>query len=368
MEGVMERYPEPKRNRHGKWVVDYRFMGVRRRAQFDGYDAAKQHSDFTWSCVKEGRDPKLELLVKQEKAKSQAVTLSMYWLKFLDRHGKKVSTNTRASYECSWKHIGESTEMIGCPMSLLQPYTIDAYVYRRQQQGASASSICTEINLIRAMLSQALKDGLLETNPLKGKMDMPKKDNKREISLSRDEQTTLVNAIGNKLHRDMVMFGIYTGLRKDEIFSLRCEDVQVLPKDIQCRVFSRVTIRRKGGKHQTVVVSPHATEILVRNIGDREEGPMFVSRFGKRLDGHTKLTGFEAAVEALGLTAIQAGQKVPMCFHDLRRVYAANIRSEGADALELQNGMGHEDFSTTQHHYLSQGDCRGIAERQTRIG
>ncbi len=363
------KYPEPKRNGQGKWDINYtNVYGGRVRRRFATLEAANETARLVWECMNKGVDPEQELLRRAVQAQARNTSLFQYYSRFLERHGGRVSANTRESYECSWRHLKDERELVLIPMVDTKPALVDAYVARRLTEGAAVSSVTTEVNLVRAMLTQAVKDGILDAHPLAKRLDLPRRDNRREVCLTFEDQARLLAAIRMPLHRDLAAFALYTGKRKGEIFGLEVRDVEILPADIHGRVYSRVTVRLKGNRYQTFVASPYATEILVRNIGEREKGPVFLSRCGEKLKAHSKVTGLDSAVRRLSLTAIQAGERVPLCFHDLRRVFAANSLSEGADLLAVSQTLGHEDIRVTQQRYTGRGDGKKIAERQRRIG
>jgi len=86
-------------------------------------------------------------------------------------------------------------------------------------------------------------------------------------------------------------------------------------------------------------------EIIKRNIGDRKEGYVFISRRkGDRLYGVNDR--FDKAVRKLGLTV--DGTKLR--FHDLRHVFATWLHKEGVSLDTVRTLLGHRDRNTTDRY------------------
>jgi integrase len=99
----------------------------------------------------------------------------------------------------------------------------------------------------------------------------------------------------------------------------------------------------KSGLGRAVPLVQEAAEALAR-LGNRERwaGPddlVFVGQAGEYLDGSALRRRFKRARDAAGLR--------PLRFHDLRHTFGS-VAIRTVDPRELQEWMGHSDFSTTQ--------------------
>ena len=77
---------------------------------------------------------------------------------------------------------------------------------------------------------------------------------------------------------------------------------------------------------------------------------MFAGQVGEYLDGSALRRRFKKARDAVGLR--------PLRFHDLRHTFGS-VAIRTADPREVQEWLGHSDFSTTQiyMHYRPRADA-----------
>ena len=86
---------------------------------------------------------------------------------------------------------------------------------------------------------------------------------------------------------------------------------------------------------------------------DRSDDLVFVGQAGDHLDGSALRRRFKAP---------RRGRTAPLRFHDLRHTFGS-VAIRTADPRELQEWLGHSDFSTTQiyMHYKPRADGRAAA-------
>jgi integrase len=142
-----------------------------------------------------------------------------------------------------------------------------------------------------------------------------------------------------------------TGLRMGELLALRWRDVDFAAQTV--RVTASYTVGKlgtsKSGLGRAVPLVQGVAEILAR-LGNRERwaGPddlVFVGQTGECLDGSALRRRFKRARDSAGL-------------HDLRHTFGS-VAIRTVDPCELQEWMGHSDFSTTQiyMHYRPRTDA-----------
>jgi integrase len=148
----------------------------------------------------------------------------------------------------------------------------------------------------------------------------------------------------------------FTGLRMGELLALRWRDVDFAAQTV--RVTASYTVGRLGTPKSGVgravpLVEEVAQALACLTRRRRRTGPddlVFAGKAGEYLDGSALRRRFKRARDAAGLR--------PLRFHDLRHTFGS-VAIRTADPRELQEWMGHSDFSTTQiyMHYRPRADA-----------
>jgi integrase len=148
-----------------------------------------------------------------------------------------------------------------------------------------------------------------------------------------DEEARLLNACaesGNENLLPIVTIALNTGMRKNEILKLTWERVD----------FSRGVLQlaeTKNGRRREVPMNRAVYDVLSNLPGKREEGPVF-----RRKDGAAwgdVRTAFEHACRRAKITDFR--------FHDLRHTCASWMIMRGRSLKEVQEILGHREFSMT---------------------
>jgi integrase len=158
-----------------------------------------------------------------------------------------------------------------------------------------------------------------------------------------------MHAASSPQDRAIFQTAAFTGLRMGELLALRWRDVDLAMRTI--RVTASYSHRQlttpKSGKGRAVPIVESVAKTLARL---RQRGQLagaddlvFPGPLGGYLDDSALRRRYKTARDDAGLRALR--------FHDLRHTFGTHaIRT--ADPRELQEWMGHADFSTTEI-YLS---------------
>jgi integrase len=138
-----------------------------------------------------------------------------------------IPTKAAASVErdrCSFKRLVNTFG--GLNLREITPSKIAEHKSLRRQNGVKPGTIAKELQLLRNALNIAVREWeWIETTPFsRVKIEMP--DNKKERWLSPDEEVLLLGECPEWL-REIVTFAIYTGMRRNEILSLRWPQVDL---------------------------------------------------------------------------------------------------------------------------------------------
>jgi len=145
--------------------------------------------------------------------------------------------------------------------------------------------------------------------------------------------------LGNGCGPALAGFLVEIGARVSEICAL---DVTDLGYDSGHRT---VRLRMKGGKARVRAVPPGLAAELAAYLDGRADGPLFRTRYGRRLDRFAVSRFVRRAARTAGLPA--AERITP---HSFRHAWATIARERGASLEERQHALGHADPRTTQRY------------------
>jgi integrase/recombinase XerD len=101
-----------------------------------------------------------------------------------------------------------------------------------------------------------------------------------------------------------------------------------------------LVITRKGGKMVTIPLAPRTARAIDLAIGERSEGPIFLSADGRRLDRH-------GAGRIVRRVARRAGIAKPIGPHTLRHAFITAALDAGVPLRDVQEAASHADPRTT---------------------
>jgi len=194
----------------------------------------------------------------------------------------------------------------------------------------AAATLNRELALVRHLLRLAEEWGYLDKVP---RIRLAKEPEGRLRFLTEDEITRLLGAAAdsqNSYFLPIVTIALNTGMRKNEILKLTWERVD----------FSRGVLQlaeTKNGRRREAPMDRAVYDVLSDLPGKSEEGPVF-----RRKDGAAwgdVRTAFEHACRRAKITDFR--------FHDLRHTCASWMIMRGRSLKEVQEILGHREFSMT---------------------
>ncbi|MBI3301973.1 MAG: site-specific integrase [Deltaproteobacteria bacterium] len=177
-------------------------------------------------------------------------------------------------------------------------------------------------------------------------------NNARVRFLDEEEEVCLLAECKEYLH-DLVATAFHTGFRRNELLSLRPEDVD----------FTRglVSVRAgyaKNGEGRSVPLTNTLRDVLRRLVikAETHGSPvLFRNQHGAPLRVYALQDAFENAVQQARLTDFH--------FHDSRHTFASRLVMAGVDIRTVQELMGHKTIAMTlRYSYLSPDHKRKAME------
>ena len=223
----------------------------------------------------------------------------------------------------------------------------------------SPVSLRRKLAAVRSFFKFLMKEGLVERNVAR-LVATPKAPAKLPRVMSAEQTNALLDGAGSRserpsLARDLAILEMLygCGIRVSELAGLNIEDVDFGDRWLR--------VRGKGRKERQVPLPSKAAAALERYLLERgavrEEGAVFLNRFGRRLTdrGVRDVVKFYATLVA-GDSSIHP--------HSFRHAYATHLLSDGADLRAIQELLGHARLSTTQKYTkVSLTDLMAVYDR-----
>jgi integrase len=242
---------------------------------------------------------------------------------------------------------------------------LDAYLAAKRRDGLAPRTLNRHLNLLNAMLTAALRRGLIRSNPVPS-VDRPREPRRRWRILSPAEvgsvecafDELIAEATGEERTwreqaRVIFLVLVGAGLRRGEVLGLRWHSVHLADPD---GAFLRVsetfvragidTPKSEAGERTVALGNRVATELFehrARTAFAGEDERVFCSP--------TKGTPFDVARygETFRLALTKAGvADYVRPFHDMRHSSITNAAAAGTPPAALMARAGHSDFKTTQ--------------------
>jgi integrase len=263
----------------------------------------------------------------------------------------------------SWKTadvyaVGQQqTYFAGKRVSEITPVLVEQYRTWRQStisrlgHPVKPATINRELACLRHMFNVAingvlvLKGGVPIVNPVTA-AKMGVEHNERDRVLSADEF--------EQLHRDaadwlkpLLFVAYHTGMRKGEILTLRCGQVDLKRGTIRLRA-----VNTKTGEGRVVPMNQAIQSLLAEMDQGTSLAPVFInSETGKSYSTHSIAHAFQRACRKAGVTNAT--------FHDLRHTFVTNARRAGIDYFRIMGITGHKTMAVFKRYNLvDEGDLR----------
>ena len=240
--------------------------------------------------------------------------------------------------------------------------------YTVQLNRVKATTVIAYHANIHSALEYAVDLELIAANPA-DRVKRPKKERFEGSFYSGDELNALFTAAkGNPLELP-ILFGAFYGMRRSEIIGLKWNAIDFSNNTITVK--HTVTTCVIDGKRQVIEKDrakskaslrtlPLVPEFRKRLLALKEEqernrklcgnsysmedyGYLFVDPLGKRMNPERLSRTFPAFLQKHQLRRIR--------FHDLRHSCASLLLANGVPMKQIQEWLGHSDFSTTANFY-----------------
>lgn len=212
-----------------------------------------------------------------------------------------------------------------------------------QGKPISKSTINRELALLRHMMSKAVEWSHISANPLAGRnMMFPEKPKERILTI--EELRCMIMLAGEPLKTQLII-ALNTGMRKNEIFKLKWESVNLRERFIETR-----------SKTDKIRLIPMNEDLymLLSEMSLKRGGRAYVMENPKTGKPYTDN-------KRAWKTLLKRAEIKDFRFHDLRHCFATYALLNGGDLISLKEILGHTDIKTTCRY------AKAMLEGQQRI-
>lgn len=305
---------------------------------------------------------------EEPKVMNGDILFADYMEKWLDIIKSSVAVPTYASYSTTVKKIvAPYFREKEVTLKNLTAKDIQEF-YLRELERVSASSVIHYHANIHKALKYAVKIDLIDVNPA-DKVERPKKDRYVGSFYDADEVNALFEAAkGSKLELP-ILFGAFYGLRRSEAIGLKWDAIDFDQNTITIRhtvtscdldgkrILVAADTTKTKSSMRTLPLVPFMRERLLALKEEQQENRRLcgrsyikdyleyvcVNEIGDLIKPHYVTESFPKLLKANGLRHIR--------YHDLRHSCASLLLANGVPMKQIQEWLGHSDFSTTANIY-----------------
>jgi integrase len=226
------------------------------------------------------------------------------------------------------------------------------------RMNAGRTAAAAEARLLRAILNEAIRDGIIPSNPVPG--PLTKTSAGRTYRPPTLEELAILHDQVEDRFKLAVLIAAYGGLRLSEWRALRRSDLTLTDGRYVIsarRQAEHVTghgwivgpPKTPSGERVAVLpawLTPIITAHLAAYVGAFPESLLFAPK------GSSQFIHNSDFYKSWGPAQVAAGVKGEVREHDLRDFAGSHRLAAGANPLEVRDFLGHADVRTTVKHYL----------------
>ncbi|MCD7823441.1 MAG: site-specific integrase [Oscillospiraceae bacterium] len=240
--------------------------------------------------------------------------------------------------------------------------------YLHELERVSASTVIHYHANIHRSLKYAVKTDLIDVNPA-DKVERPRKERFVGSFYDADEINALFEASKGTNLELPIMFGAFYGLRRSEAIGMKWDAIDFERNTItvqhtvtSCNLDGKLTLvasdtTKTKSSMRTLPLVPFVKERLLIKREEQEENRRLcgrcynkeyldyvcVNELGDIITPQAVTSGFSRFLKSNGFRHIR--------FHDLRHSCASLLLANGVPMKQIQEWLGHSDFSTTANIY-----------------
>ena len=259
--------------------------------------------------------------------------------RFIREHLTTLRPRGAERYGSSLKHLSEPFG--GLMLHQITSGTMADFETKRRTEGARPGTIRRDLACLSSMMTSAVDWEWIDINPVPAYLRRRAKRGLKEAPprtryLREDEEPKLLDAAIASV-RATIILAIDTGLRRDELFGLTWQQV-----DLARGVIVTTTLT-KSGRQRTVPCPPRSARILAQ-YPRYLDSPYVIVNPETRTRYWQMNKGLKRAAERAGIKDLR--------WHDLRRTAGCRwLQRDGKSMEEISILLGHSSVTVTEQRY-----------------
>ena len=202
-----------------------------------------------------------------------------------------------------------------------------------EHRGAASATVGRRLSTVAGFYRYCTEEGLAERNPAANVRRPRQRQESTMSGLDRNELGAFLVQAGLSGARDHALACLLglNGLRVSEAIGTDVDDLGIE------RGHHTLTIVRKGGNTVIVPLAPRTARNVYLAIGERIEGPIFLSDSGGRMNRHQ-------AARVVRRLARHAGIDKTISPHSLRHSFITAALDAGVPLRDVQEAASHADL------------------------
>lgn len=250
----------------------------------------------------------------------------------------------------------------------LKPYHIEGFYKTQYDKGLSSNSVLKFHIVIRECLQYALKNDFVLSN-VADKVTRPKAVGYKANFYSIEEIEQLFEAVKEHECRLPIMLTAMYGLRRSEVIGLKWDAidfenklVKIQHKVLETKIDGKREIYKSDKlknktSNRVLPLLPQAEELLLKQKEQVEKNKERLGKcYDKRYSDYVCVDNIGRLILPNRIThnfkkILRKNKLREIRFHDLRHSCASLMLSNGVPMKQIQEWLGHADFSTTANIY-----------------
>lgn len=264
----------------------------------------------------------------------------------------KLSTDMQKGYELAYS---KAAPLYDRQLRDLKAADYQQVIDAMVEKGLSRSSCEKQRTLFSQLCEWAMAQDIINKN-YAALLQLPAATGKAERTLTTAEIERISSY--QKDHKfgqtaQIAMVLLYTGMRIDELLSMRCEDVHLKERYMQGGE------KTEAGKNRIIPILDPIYKIIAFWMLDSGCEWLIPSKTGTKLDKRNVATKFRALMQECQIDGVHP--------HTLRHTASSKMVECGLEKTAVQAILGHKNFSTTANKYVSHNDPTYLLQEMQKM-
>ena len=249
------------------------------------------------------------------------------------------SGNTRLAYHQDLRQFASWCHNQDLGLLAVRRIHIELFARWLEHQGAARATIGRRLSTVAGFYRYCVEEELVTHNPAANVRRPRLRQESTMSGLDRNELGAFLVQAGLSGTRDHALACLLAlnGLRVSEALDADVDDLGLE------RGHHTLRVSRKGGKTVVIPLAPRTARTVYLAVGERNEGPIFTTDTGERMNRHQ-------AARVVRRLAKRAGIDKKVSPHSLRHSFITAALDAGVALRDVQEAASHADPRTTMRY------------------